>query len=236
MKEDITMKKSMIPLILVSVVLFVFTFTSPVSAGDESSKVRDATEVMSDIMAIPEKSIPPSLLNNAYAVAVIPNVIKGGFVFGGRYGWGVLVVKTKERKWSAPAFISIAAGSVGYQIGLQSIDVILVFKSKKSVDRITKGKFTLGADASIAAGPVGRAASAGTDIRLEAEIYSYSRSRGLFAGVSLEGSALQMKDESNRLFYNKEVVSAVDIFENIDIKVPEVAKEFMKTMTKYTAR
>ncbi len=226
----------MIPLILVSVVLFVFTFTSPVSAGDESSKVRDATEVMSDIMAIPEKSIPPSLLNNAYAVAVIPNVIKGGFVFGGRYGWGVLVVKTKERKWSAPAFISIAAGSVGYQIGLQSIDVILVFKSKKSVDRITKGKFTLGADASIAAGPVGRAASAGTDIRLEAEIYSYSRSRGLFAGVSLEGSALQMKDESNRLFYNKEVVSAVDIFENIDIKVPEVAKEFMKTMTKYTAR
>ncbi len=230
------MKKSMMPVMIVTVATFLFTLSSPVTAADEVSKVRDATEVMTDIMAIPEKSIPPSLLNNAYAVAVIPNVIKGGFVFGGRYGWGVLVVKTKERKWSAPAFISIAAGSVGYQIGLQSIDVILVFKRKKSVDRITKGKFTLGADASIAAGPVGRAASAGTDIRLEAEIYSYSRSRGLFAGVSLEGSALQMKDESNRLFYNKEVISAVDIFENIDIKVPEVAKEFVKTMTKHTAR
>lgn len=230
------MKKSIIPVMILSGALLFFNFTSPVIAGDESSKVRDATEVMTDIMAIPEKSIPPSLLNNAYAVAVIPNVIKGGFVFGGRYGWGVLVVKTKERKWSAPAFVSIAAGSVGYQIGLQSIDVILVFKSKKSVDRIAKGKFTLGADASIAAGPVGRAASAGTDIRLEAEIYSYSRSRGLFAGVSLEGSALQMKDESNRLFYNKEVISAADIFENVNIKVPDVAKEFIKTMTKYTAK
>jgi lipid-binding SYLF domain-containing protein len=236
MKEHMTMKKSIIPVMILSGALLFFNFTSPVIAGDESSKVRDATEVMTDIMAIPEKSIPPSLLNNAYAVAVIPNVIKGGFVFGGRYGWGVLVVKTKERKWSAPAFVSIAAGSVGYQIGLQSIDVILVFKSKKSVDRIAKGKFTLGADASIAAGPVGRAASAGTDIRLEAEIYSYSRSRGLFAGVSLEGSALQMKDESNRLFYNKEVISAADIFENVNIKVPDVAKEFIKTMTKYTAK
>jgi lipid-binding SYLF domain-containing protein len=230
------MKKSIIPVMIAIITMFLFTFSSPVTAGDETSKVRDAIEVMNDIMAIPEKSIPPSLLNNAYAVAVIPNVIKGGFVFGGRYGWGVLVVKTKEKKWSAPAFLSITAGSVGYQIGLQSIDVILVFKSKKSVDRMTKGKFTLGADASIAAGPVGRAASAGTDLRLEAEIYSYSRSRGLFAGVSLEGSALQMKDESNRLFYKKEVISAVDIFENIDIKVPEVAKDFMKTMTKYTGK
>ena len=230
------MKKSMIPITIVSVVLFLFTFNSPVAAGDEVSKVRDAIEVMSDIMAIPEKSIPPSLLNNAYAVAVIPNVIKGGFVFGGRYGWGVLVVKTKESKWSAPSFVSLAAGSVGYQIGLQSIDVILVFKSKKSLDRITKGKFTLGADASVAAGPVGRTASAGTDLRLEAEIYSYSRSRGLFAGVSLEGSAIQIKDEANRSFYNKEVISAVDIFENIDIKVPAVAKEFVKTLAKYTTR
>jgi lipid-binding SYLF domain-containing protein len=230
------MKKSIIPVMIAIITMFLFTFSSPVTAGDETSKVRDAIEVMNDIMAIPEKSIPPSLLNNAYAVAVIPNVIKGGFVFGGRYGWGVLVVKTKEKKWSAPAFLSITAGSVGYQIGLQSIDVILVFKSKKSVDRMTKGKFTLGADASIAAGPVGRAASAGTDLRLEAEIYSYSRSRGLFAGVSLEGSALQMKDESNRLFYNKEVISAADIFENVNIKVPEVAKEFIRTMTKYTAK
>lgn len=230
------MKKSIIPVMIATITMFLFAFSSPVTAGDEISKVRDAIEVMDDIMAIPEKSIPPSLLNNAYAVAVIPNVIKGGFVLGGRYGWGVLVVKTKEKKWSAPAFLSITAGSVGYQIGLQSIDVILVFKSKKSVDRMTKGKFTLGADASIAAGPVGRAASAGTDLRLEAEIYSYSRSRGLFAGVSLEGSALQMKDESNRLFYKKEVISPVDIFENIGIKVPEVAKDFIKTMTKYTAK
>jgi lipid-binding SYLF domain-containing protein len=230
------MKKSLIPVMIVTGAMFLFTFSSPVTAADEASKVRDAIEVMNDIMAILEKSIPPSLLNNAYAVAVIPNVIKGGFVFGGRYGWGVLVVKTKQRKWSAPAFLSITAGSVGYQIGLESIDVVLVFKSKKSVDRITKGKFTLGADASIAAGPVGRAASAGTDLRLEAEIYSYSRSRGLFAGVSLEGSALQIKDESNRLFYNKEVISAVDIFENIDIKVPVVAKEFMETMTRYTPK
>jgi lipid-binding SYLF domain-containing protein len=230
------MKKSIIPVMIVTGAMFLFTFSSPVTATDEASKVRDAIEVMNDIMAILEKSIPPSLLNNAYAVAVIPNVIKGGFVFGGRYGWGVLVVKTKQRKWSAPAFLSITAGSVGYQIGLESIDVVLVFKSKKSVDRITKGKFTLGADASIAAGPVGRAASAGTDLRLEAEIYSYSRSRGLFAGVSLEGSALQIKDESNRLFYNKEVISAVDIFENIDIKVPVVAKEFTETMTRYTPK
>jgi len=230
------MKKNSIFITAVIIILFLFAFTSQAAAGDEVSKVQESTEVVNDIMAIPEKSIPPSLLKNAYAIAVIPNVIKAGFVFGGRYGWGVLVVKTKTGEWSAPAFVSITSGSVGYQIGVQSTDVILVFKSKKSVDRITTGKFTLGADANIAAGPVGRAASAGTDIRLEAEIYSYSRSRGLFAGVSLEGSALQIKDDSNRYFYKKEAISAADIFKENNIKVPEVAKSFIKTLTKYTNR
>jgi lipid-binding SYLF domain-containing protein len=186
-------------------------------------------------MDIPEKTIPPSLLRNARAIVVIPGVIKVGFVIGGRFGRGIMVVRTNKGQWSNPSFVTFTGGSIGWQIGAQSTDVILVFKSNKSVEGVTKGKFTLGADAAIAAGPVGRQAEAATDVELKAEIYSYSRSRGLFAGISFEGAALQIDDDSNAAFYNKKGIDPGDIFKNKTPRPPAVANKFKKALRKSAA-
>jgi lipid-binding SYLF domain-containing protein len=218
-----------------AIVLISFVWGSADAGSKEATKVDAATEVLTEIMSIPEKGIPPSLLHNAYGIAVIPSVIKASLVVGGRYGTGILVVRSKEGVWSNPCFVSLAGGSVGYQIGAQSTDVILVFKSSKSIDGIIRGKFTLGADAAIAAGPVGRQAAAATDIQLKAEIYSYSRSRGLFAGVAVEGAALQIDHKSNEAFYGKASITPREIFTDKAIKVPAAANEFNKALAKYTA-
>ena len=222
-------------LIMVVILLLISFAWNSVGAGEkETTKVRDATEVLTEIMSIPEKGVPPSLLRNAYGLAVIPGVLKAGFVVGGRYGWGVLAVRSKEAGWSSPCFVSLAGGSVGYQIGAQSTDVILVFKSSRSIDGIMRGKYTLGADAAVAAGPVGRQAGAATDVEFKAEIYSYSRSRGLFAGVSFEGAALQINHNSNVAFYGQQGITPGDIFAGKGIEVPARAKEFKQVLTKYT--
>jgi lipid-binding SYLF domain-containing protein len=192
-------------------VVLLFSAGNLEAGAKETKTIRNAVEVLEEITAIPEKGIPPSLLQDAQGIAVVPGVIKVGFVIGGRHGRGVLLIREKRAGWSNPVFVSITGGSVGWQIGAQSTDVILVFKSMKSIDGIMKGKFTLGADAAIAAGPVGRRAEAATDVQLKAEIYSYSRSRGLFAGVSVEGAALQIDDEANADFYGKEGIRAEEL-------------------------
>ncbi|MBJ6799424.1 lipid-binding SYLF domain-containing protein [Geomonas propionica] len=174
---------------------------SPAYAGKESTKIEDCIEVVKAIKAIPEEGIPPMLLKNAQGVMIIPEVIKVGFVVGGRYGTGVLTVRDEKGNWSDPVFVKIAGGSLGWQIGAESTDLILVFKTKKSVDGVLRGKYTLGADASVAAGPVGRSAEGLTDVTLKSEILSYSRSRGLFAGVALNGAALMIDDEANGAYY-----------------------------------
>ena len=194
-----------------AIVVLLAVVPPSVRAADETKKVGEAAAVPKDIMAIPEKGIPPALLHDAYGMAIIPGVIKLGFIVGGRYGTGVLVVRDKDGRWSSPAFVSLYGGGIGWQIGAQSTDIILVFKSRRSVDGIMKGKFTLGADAAVAAGPVGRSLEAATDVKLKAEIYSYSRSRGLFAGVSLEGAALQIDDEADAAFYGRQDILAGDI-------------------------
>lgn len=228
------MKKLYIFTIMALCAVFFLPPASIMAAGNESAKVEAATAALTEIMRIPEKSIPPSLLRNAYAVGVVPNVIKAGLIIGGRYGTGILVVRQEDMKWSPPSFISLTGGSIGWQIGVTSTDVILVFKNKQSIDRITKGKYTLGADVSVAAGPVGRSASASTDVTFRAEIYSYSRSRGIFAGVSLEGSALLIDHSANEAFYGREGIFAKEIFLGQNIDVPLVALNFMETLTKYT--
>jgi lipid-binding SYLF domain-containing protein len=197
-------------------------------------RVEEATEVLNEIMAIPEKGIPPSLLKDAEGVAIIPRVIKVGFVIGGRHGKGIMVIKNKRGEWSYPFFISFTGGSIGWQIGAQSTDIILVFRTQRSVDGIIRGKFTLGADASIAAGPVGRHAEAGTDIELKAEILSYSRSRGIFAGVSLEGSTLQIDYDSNEEFYQRRGISMTEIINRKVGLLPESARKLLNTLRKYT--
>ena len=218
------------------IVVFSLVLSGVSMAGsNEERKVEIAAEILTDIMSIPEKEIPPSLLKNAHGIAIIPGVIKAAFVVGGRFGKGIVSIRTKEGGWSNPAFLTLGGGSIGWQIGAQSTDIILVFKSSKSIESMGSGKFTLGADASIAAGPVGRHVEAGTDILLKAEIYSYSRSRGLFAGVSLEGAILHIDNDSNAAFYGKEDITTDDIFSNKQIKAPDAAKELRKVMSKYAA-
>lgn len=174
----------------------------PASAGRvEDERASEASRVLGEILRIPEESIPTKLLSEAQAIAVIPNVVKVGFVAAGRRGRGLIAVRGADGSWSNPSFITLTGGSVGFQAGVQSADVVLVFKSSRGVDSIVGGKFTLGADASAAAGPVGRSAQASTDEQLKAEIYSYSRARGLFAGVSLDGTALRIDNKSNQAVY-----------------------------------
>jgi lipid-binding SYLF domain-containing protein len=169
----------------------------------EDDRARDASRVLGEILRIPEESVPSNLLTEAQAIAVIPNVVKAGFVVGGRRGRGLIAVRTRDGSWSHPSFITLTGGSLGFQAGVQSADVILVFRSDKGVDSIVNGKFTLGADASVAAGPVGRSAQASTDEQLKAEIYSYSRARGLFAGVALDGTRLGIDNKSNQAVYGQ---------------------------------
>ena len=149
------------------------------------------------------KGIPPALLQDAKGVAIIPHIVKVGFLIGGRFGRGVVLVRQPDGIWSNPVFITVVGGGIGWQAGIQSTDLVLVFKTSHSLDRVLRGqgKVTLGADVAIAAGPVGRQAEAATDLQLQAEIYSYSRSRGLFAGISLEGAGLLVDCAANEAFY-----------------------------------
>lgn len=204
------------------------------AAGNEAARVAVAADVMNQIMEIPEKSIPPALLADAQGIAIIPGVIKVGLVVGGQYGRGVLVVREKDGSWSEPVFVTLTSGSVGWQLGAESTDFILVFKDRRSIDGIMKGKYTLGADAGVAAGPVGRRAEAATDVKLTAEIYSYSRNRGLFAGVSLEGSALQIDNAADAAFYGRPGIHASEIVEGKGLTTPAVAVKLERTLDRYT--
>ena len=199
-------------------------------------EVEEAIAIIQEFSKIPENQIPPSLLRNAQAIAVIPGVLKIGFIFAGNYGKGVLSVRDKYGYWTNPAFITLVGGSIGWQIGAQSADIILVFKSIRSINDITAGKFTLGADASVAVGPVGRHAEAGTDFELKFEIYSYSRTRGLFAGVSVQGAALEMDYDSIADFYGNTQIGARDIFETPDLNAPQVAADFRQVLVEQTRR
>lgn len=203
------------------------------SQNAETERVEKAIEVIQEIMEIPEEGIPEALLDKAYGIAILPGVIKAAYVVGGQYGKGILMVQEKN-EWGHPSFITITGGSLGWQIGVQKADIILVFKSRQSIDDITQGKFTLGVDASIVAGPVGRSAEASTDIELEAEIYSYSRSKGLFAGISIKGASLQIDYEANAAFYGTRMHGPQDILMEKDIEAPDIVKKLKKTLAKYT--
>jgi lipid-binding SYLF domain-containing protein len=207
--------------------VFLILGVAPVSALPPSNEktLEHALEVLTDLGAIPLKDIPPKLLADAQGVAIVPRVVKAGFVVGGRGGHGIVMVREKDGRWSDPVFINLGGASVGLQAGVESTDVVLVFRSRKSLDRLLegKGKITLGADASLAAGPIGRNALAGTDAKLEAEILSYSRSRGLFAGVSFDGAVIRTDSASTAMFHR----SAVDMkaAEVLKLKLTELSQE-----------
>ena len=211
---------------------------SPASeaATREEKRVADAADVLDQFLRIPEKSIPPSMLSRAYAVAVVPSVVKAAFGLGARRGKGVLVVRQDDDSWSNPAFIALTGGSFGWQIGAQSTDIILVFKTRKGVDSIANGKLTLGADASVAAGPVGRHTGVATDLVFKAEVVSYSRSRGLFAGVALEGAGLTMDRKANVAFYSSPSMTPEKIFVSSPNIAPDIANTFVQILTAQTSR
>ncbi|MBT8093118.1 MAG: lipid-binding SYLF domain-containing protein [Gammaproteobacteria bacterium] len=222
---------------LTATTLLVLVLTSTATAASrEEERVANAADVLEQLVRIPEKTIPPTLLARAYAVAVVPGVKKAAFGFGLRRGKGILVVRQDDSSWSNPAFITLTGGSVGWQLGAQSTDIILVFKTRKGVDGIANGKLTLGADASVAAGPVGRHTGAATDIVLEAEVFSYSRSRGLFAGVAIEGSGLTMDRKANAAFYSSASMTPEKIFASSPNIAPDVANTFIQILTAQTSR
>ena len=170
--------------------------------SDEADRVREAGVVLGEIMAAADKAIPASVSEKAEAIAVFPSTIRGAFVIGAQRGRGIISVRDRATgQWSQPAFLTITGGSVGLQIGGQAIDIILAVMNRRGLENLLQNQFEIGGDASVAAGPVGREAAASTDIQLRAEILSYSRSRGLFAGVSLRGSAIRQDQDANEKFY-----------------------------------
>jgi lipid-binding SYLF domain-containing protein len=213
--------------------LLVGSWATSALAKNEEKQVAESAQVLKEIMKIPEKGIPPVLLQEAKAIAIIPGVIKGAFIVGGRHGTGVLLVRGEDGRWSDPLFVSITGGSVGWQVGGSSTDLILVFKQLKDVEALLNGKFTLGADAAVAAGPVGRKASAATDVKLKSGILSYSRSRGLFAGVSLDGAALLVEEESNAAYYKKEGITSADILAGKTGKESAETEKLQELLRKY---
>jgi lipid-binding SYLF domain-containing protein len=221
--------------VLFAFFVLVSSYASPARAGEEETKrAQDAVRVLKEVMMAPDKRIPADLIGSAYAIAVIPDVIKAGFVIGGRHGLGIVSVKTSDGTWSNPSFISMTGGSIGFQAGVSSTDVILVFRSERGVDSIIHGKFTLGADASVAAGPVGRTAQASTDAQLKAEIYSYSRSRGLFAGAALDGSVIAIDNDANQSVYG-DGITPRRIFAGGVANVPNAVVDFRDRLEEYTA-
>jgi lipid-binding SYLF domain-containing protein len=196
----------------------------PGQGAQEVQTVVAARQSLDEFCRMQIESIPPAMLNAAEGVAIFPNMIKGGFILGVNYGRGVLLVRKADRTWSAPAMVTMGGGSLGFQAGVQAADIVLVFATPKSLQGILNGqKVTLGADASVALGPVGRQANAGTDARLGAEIYSYARSRGLFAGVSLGGADLSIDHNADALLYGRFGVTPADVFNGNQIAIrPEV--------------
>ena len=195
-----------------------------VAAGTEVQTVVAARQTLDQFFSIQIEAIPPSMLQSAAGVAIFPNMVKGGFILGVNYGKGVLHVRNQDQSWSPPVMVTMGGGSIGFQAGVQAADIVLVFKTPQSLTNILGGqKVTLGADASVAVGPVGRQANAATDARLGAEIYSYARSRGLFLGVSLGGADLSVDHNADGVLYGRYGVSPADVFNSNGITVrPEV--------------
>ena len=195
------MKKYGIALCVLSLAAFGFAGSG---VEDTTARLQAAGVVLQEIMATPEKGIPEEVLNGAKCIAVVPNMAKGAFIVGGEHGRGVVTCRTAHG-WSAPAFISIGGGNFGFQAGAQSVDLVMLFMNDKGVQGLLSSKFELSGEASAAAGPVGRHASAGTDWKMTTEALSYSRSKGLFAGVAVDGAKIQQDNDSTATIYGKDV-------------------------------
>jgi lipid-binding SYLF domain-containing protein len=198
---------------------------------DDANRTHKAAQVFKEIMNTPDQGIPSNLLESAKCIAIIPGDKKFAFIFGGSYGRGLATCRT-EHGWSAPMFVAIDSGSVGYQIGGSSTDIVMLFMNDHALQSLMSDKFKLGADASVAAGPVGRNAAAGTDLKLNAEILSYSRSKGIFAGVSLDGAVMQADKSGDKAMYGDDV-NRHEILDG-KVAVPASARELVEELGGYT--
>lgn len=224
------MKKTLLIVSAVAVFLSLPVIVSASDRDDDLSRIQNATRVFQEIMNTPDNGIPNEILGSAKCIAIIPGDKKFAFIFGGNYGRGVATCQTAHG-WSAPMFVAVDGGSVGYQIGGSSTDLVMIFMNDHALQSLLGDKFKLGADATVAAGPVGRHAAAGTDLRLSAEILSYSRSKGIFAGVSLDGAVVQADKSGDHAMYG----DAVNRREILDgkVAVPESARPLIREISRY---
>jgi lipid-binding SYLF domain-containing protein len=194
---------------------------------DVSDRLQMATDVLSQMTSAPDKGIPEEVLDSAKCIAVVPHLVKGGFILGGKHGRGMATCRTADG-WSAPAFISVGGGSAGLQIGVEGVDLIMLIMNEKGMQQLLSSKFQISGEGSAAAGPVGRHASAGTDWKMDTQMLTYSRSKGIFAGLTLEGAVVEQDSDSTISVYGKDVT-----FQSVlkgNVPTPDVARDFMKAV------
>jgi lipid-binding SYLF domain-containing protein len=204
------------------------------AAESPASRLHEADEVLTEIMSAPDKGIPQDLLGKAQCIVIVPGVKKAAFIIGGKYGRGFILCRNTGSGWSAPAGVIVEGGSFGFQIGGQETDAVMLVMTRRGAEKLMSSKFTLGGDASVAAGPVGRTSSADTDLKFQAEILTYSRARGVFAGLSLNGATLRPDNDANRELYGKELPSQ-EIAMGKTVP-PAAAAQLRSHLSKYSAR
>ena len=207
---------------LILLVFMMASFQAIHAQEKQQEKIDASAKVLADFSKMKE-NIPAELLKVTEGIIIVPKLINAGFVLAGRRGKGIAMVKHSDGSWSNPVFVTITGGSVGFQAGIQSVDLVLIFKHAKTLENIGKGSFTLGGDVSVTVGPEGRNSSASTDYKMEAEVYSYSRSKGLFAGISISGSAIEVDSKFNEAFYKNDT-GAEEIFSSKKIKNASVTE------------
>jgi lipid-binding SYLF domain-containing protein len=223
--------KSLLALVTMALVCASLTWARDKEASDIDKRIDNAAKVLSEIMATPDKAVPDKIMSEAKCIAVVPSMVKIAVGFGGNHGKGVATCRT-ERGWSAPAPFTITGGSWGLQLGGQAVDLVMIVMNDQGMEHLLSSHFKLGADASAAAGPVGRDATAGTDVKMRAEVLTYSRARGLFAGIDLSGSVISQDKDETRLLFGK-MVSFEDILRG-KVPPPPASEPFLAVVKKYS--
>ena len=229
------MRKTYLCIIMIFLSYFIFGALNGWATEDNkwTRLIEESGKVLAEVQQMPDQGIPEDLLAKCQAIAVFPSTVSAGFVIGGQYGQGIIMVREESSgKWFPPAIFTIAGGSFGWQIGGQATDIVLLVMNRRSIDGLLQGKFKLGADASVAAGPVGRSAAAATDVQLKGGILSYSRSRGLFVGIKLEGAVITQHWDGDEELYGKSLSAREILLEN-KAKMPDSASKILKILNKY---
>jgi lipid-binding SYLF domain-containing protein len=224
------MKKLALLVLILSLCCLSFAADDEAKDSKATDRVQSAADVLNEIEGAPDAGIPEEILGSAECVAVVPSMLKGGFIVGAKYGRGLASCRT-SKGWSAPAFFVVTGGSFGFQIGGQAVDLVMLVMNNNGMQHLLSSKFALGADASVAAGPVGRHAEGNTDWKMRAEVLTYSRARGVFAGISLNGAVIKQDKDSTREFYGHMVTSKASLTGEVDS--PAAASAFLTTLSKW---